>query len=125
MEMLGRVDRIFLSNFVRSVEVGVFEEEHGVQQRLRFDLTVDVTPRARGAADEVETVMSYDLLVQAVEDLASGPRMNLLEVFAERLAERCLSYPAARKVEIRIAKLDRLEDAELGVEIVRFADDVG
>ena len=113
-------DRIFLSNYVRDVEIGAYAEEHGVTQRVRFDVVLEVARNTAHIDDKAARVVSYDDLVQGIEALIAGPRMNLLETFAERLAQACLVDPRARCVHIRIEKLDRLSgDAGLGVEIVR------
>ncbi|MBY8977580.1 dihydroneopterin aldolase [Rhodobacteraceae bacterium NNCM2] len=113
-------DRIFLSNYVRDIEVGAYREEHGVTQRVRFDITLEVTRNTAHIDDRVGRVINYDDLVQAIEDLAEGERINLLETFAERLASAILIDPRARRAVIRIEKLDRLVNgATLGVEIVR------
>ncbi len=112
-------DRIFLSNYVREIEIGAYAEEHGVTQRVRFDITLEVTRNTAHIDDRAARVVSYDDLFQAIEALVAGPRMNLLETFAERLAQMCLVDPRARRVNIRIEKLDRLNGAGLGVEITR------
>ena len=112
-------DRIFLSNYVKDMEIGAFVEERGVRQRVRFDVTLEVARNTAHIDDKAARVVSYDDLVSAIDELAAGERMNLLETFAERLAQRCLIDPRARRVHVRIEKLDRLNGAGLGVEIVR------
>ena len=112
-------DRIFLSNYIRALEIGAFREERGVTQRVRFDITLEVTRNTAHIDDRTERVVSYDDLVGAIESLIAGPRINLLETFAENLAQMCLIDPRARRVHIRIEKLDRLQGAGLGVQIVR------
>lgn len=112
-------DRIFLSNYVRDFEIGAYAEEHGVTQRVRFDVTLEVTRNTAHVDDTVPRVVSYDDLVDAIEGLIAGDRINLLETFAERLAEKCLVDPRARRAQIRIEKLDRLNGAGLGIEITR------
>jgi len=113
-------DRVFLQNYVREVEIGAYAEEHGHAQRLRFDLVLEVARNTAHVDDEVARVLNYDTLVHAIEDLAAGPRINLLETFAERLAQRLLEDERARRVHIRLQKLDRLPGgASLGCEITR------
>jgi dihydroneopterin aldolase len=114
-------DRIFLLDYVRAVEIGAYAEEVGVTQRLRFDIVLEVTRNTAHIDDHVGRVINYDDLVQAIEDLANGPRITLLETFAERLAAAILIDPRARRAHIRIEKMDRLENgARLGVEITRL-----
>lgn len=113
-------DRIFVSNYVREMEIGAYVDERGTKQRVRFDITLEVAPHAGPVGDQYVRVVNYEDLVEAVETLATGPRVNLVETFAERLAELCLVDPRARRVHIRIEKLDRLPGgAGLGIEIVR------
>jgi len=113
-------DRIFLRNYVREIEIGAYREEVGVTQRVRFDIVLEVTRNTAHIDDQVGQVVNYDDLVKAVERLAAGPRISLLEIFAERLAQLCLTDPRVQRVHIRIEKLDRLPGgATLGCEISR------
>ena len=113
-------DRVFLSNYVRSFEIGAYPEERGRDQRLRFDVVLEVTRNTAHIDDRPARVVDYGEIVEAIETLIVGPRINLLETFAERLALACLTDPRALRVLVRIEKLDRLpDDAGLGVEIVR------
>ena len=115
-------DRIFLSNYVRDFEIGAYAEEHDTTQRVRFDVVLEVTRNTAHIDDKAARVVSYDDLVDAIETLIAGPRMDLLETLAERLAQLCLVDPRARRVHLRIEKLDRLDGAGLGVEIVRVRE---
>jgi dihydroneopterin aldolase len=113
-------DRIFLRGYTREIEIGAYSEEFGVTQRVRFDIVLEVTRNTAHIDDQVGRVINYDDLIEAIETLASGPRITLLETFAERLAQLSLIDPRARRVHIRIEKLDRLPGgATLGCEITR------
>ena len=111
-------DRIFLADYVTEVEIGAFSEEYGVTQRLRFNVSLDVRRFHASYGDEVEAVVSYDLIIEAIDALKAGTRMKLVETFAERLAEKLLAEPRVARALIRIEKLDRVTGA-LGVEIER------
>lgn len=113
-------DRIFLSDFVREIEIGAYAEEVGVTQRVKFNLVLEVTRNTAHIDDRVGRVINYDDLIESIDTVANGERINLLETFAERLAQLCLVDPRARRIRIRIEKLDRLPDgATLGCEITR------
>ncbi|MBK0400620.1 dihydroneopterin aldolase [Limibaculum sp. M0105] len=113
-------DRIFLLDYTREIEIGAYAEEVGVTQRVRFDVVLEVTRNTAHIDDRVGRVINYDDLVDAIETIARGPRITLLETFAERLAQAVLVDPRARRVHVRIEKLDRLANgARLGVEISR------
>ncbi|WP_068110181.1 dihydroneopterin aldolase [Tropicimonas marinistellae] len=110
-------DRISLRDYVREAEIGAFQEERGVSQRLRFNVVVEVG-HAPAVSDDVDRILSYDSIVEAVDGALSEERLSLLETLAERVAARVLAEPRARRVFVRIEKLDRGPFA-LGVEIER------
>ena len=70
------------------------------------------------ATDDVDMVLSYDRVTEAIDAVLAEERLNLLETLAERVAERILAEPRAERVFVRIEKIDRGPFA-LGVEIVR------
>lgn len=111
-------DRISVRDYTRSVEIGAFRAERGVTQRIRFNVVLEVSHHTAAEDDDVDKVISYDTITQAIEDQLAAERINLLETLAERVAARCLADPRAVRVFVRIEKLDRIPGA-LGVEIAR------
>jgi dihydroneopterin aldolase len=111
-------DRISLREHVVEADIGAFQHERGVPQRLRFDVVVEVRPEAGPLDDDVDRILSYEKIIEAIAAVMAAERFNLLETLAERVAERLLQEPRAMRVFVRIAKLDR-GPFELGVEIVR------
>lgn len=112
-------DRISVRDLVLEVEIGAFQSERGTRQRVRFGIVVEVVPDDGVAlTDDVDRVLSYDKLTEAVEAELAAERVNLLETLADRIAARILRHPKAARVYLRIEKLDR-GPYELGVEIVR------
>ncbi|MEL6266248.1 MAG: dihydroneopterin aldolase [Pseudomonadota bacterium] len=113
-------DRIFLLDYIAEIEIGAYRSEFGVTQRLGFDVVLEVVRNTAHIDDRMERVINYDDIIEAIGAIAAGQRIQLVETFAERLAERLLTDPRARRVHLRIAKLDRLDNgARLGVEISR------
>ncbi|PIE07962.1 MAG: diguanylate cyclase [Rhodobacterales bacterium] len=111
-------DRISLRDHVVEADIGAFQQERGRSQRLAFNLVVEVAPHAGPLDDDVDRILSYDTLTEAIAHELAEERLNLLETLAERLADRILLAPQALRVFVRIEKLDRGPGA-LGVEIVR------
>jgi 7,8-dihydroneopterin aldolase/epimerase/oxygenase len=111
-------DRISLRDHIRAVDIGAFQVERGLSQRLRFNLVVEVGSVSGDIADDVDRILSYDHLTDAITMALAAERLNLLETLAERVADRVLAAPKAARVFVRIEKLDRGPGA-LGVEIVR------
>lgn len=112
------LDRISVRDHVVDVEIGAFQAERGVTQRICFNIVVEVRPLTGPIDDDVDRILSYDKVSEAIAYELSAERLNLLETVAERVAERILLEPQAMRVFVRVEKLDRGPGA-LGVEIVR------
>jgi dihydroneopterin aldolase len=110
-------DRLSLRDHVVTAEIGAFQHERGQRQRLRFNVVVELAPQ-EAAGDDVDRILSYDLLTEAIAEELAAERLNLLETLAERIAARILAAPQAARVFLRIEKLD-LAPGALGVEIMR------
>ena len=112
------LDRISVRDHIVDVEIGAFQAERGVTQRICCNIVVEVRPLTGPIDDDVDRILSYDKVTEAIAYELSAERLNLLETLAERVADRILLEPQAMRVFVRIEKLDRGPGA-LGVEIVR------
>lgn len=111
-------DRISLRDHVVEVEIGAFQKERGHKQRVMFNVVVEVRPITGPLNDDVDRILSYDRITEAIATELAAERLNLLETLAERVAERILAEPQAMRAFVRIEKLD-IGPYKLGVEIVR------
>jgi dihydroneopterin aldolase len=114
----GGPDRIIVEGLVVEMEIGAYAREQGRRQRVRFDVVVELSPRA-SRADDMRDVFSYDIITDAVAELTSSGHVVLVETLAEELAIRILREPRARRTTIRVTKLD-LGPAAVGIEITRL-----
>lgn len=111
-------DRISLRDHIVDVEIGAFQQERGTRQRVQFNVVVEVRPQQQPLNDDVDKILSYDTITDAIASELAAERLNLLETLAERIAERILAEPQTMRVFVRVEKLDR-GPGKLGVEIVR------
>ncbi|MEJ6708171.1 MAG: dihydroneopterin aldolase [Amylibacter sp.] len=115
------LDRIAVRDYTKSVEIGAFQAERGVTQGLRFNVVLEVARHDGALSDDVDNVLSYDTITEAIEAELAAERLNLLETLAERIAEHILMHALAVRVFVRIEKTER-GSGSLGVEIVRISD---
>lgn len=115
-EDLGR-DCIFVKDWVIDCNIGVYAEEKGVTQKVRLTVDAYLSPNVRAARDDMDTVPSYTDIIDVVNDITASGHINLIETFAEEIAERCLRDPRLSAMRIRIEKLER--GPVRGVEIFR------
>lgn len=116
-------DRISLRDHVVEVDIGAFQKERGNKQRVMFNVVVEVRPITGPLNDDVDRILSYDRITEAIAAELAAERLNLLETLAERVAERILAEPQAMRAFVRIEKLD-IGPYKLGVEIVRSRAEV-
>jgi dihydroneopterin aldolase len=112
------LDKIFVSDFLKEIEIGAFQSERGCTQRVRFNVSLDIKPSSIQIDDNVDNVLSYEIITDAINLELSKQRFNLLETLAERVADRCLRQARVIRAEVKIEKLDRIPGS-LGVNIFR------
>lgn len=112
------LDRISLRDHIVDVDIGAFQAERGTTQRICFNIVVEVRSLSAPVEDDVDRILSYDRVTEAIAFELAAERLNLLETLAAKVADRILFEPQAKRVFVRIEKLDRGPGA-LGVEIVR------
>ena len=116
-------DRISLRDHIVTADIGAFQQERGHSQRLRFNVVVEVRPNPAPLDDDVDRILSYDRITEAIATELAAERLNLLETLAERVADRVLAEQQAMRAFVRVEKLD-IGPYALGVEIVRSRAEV-
>ncbi len=112
------LDKVRVMDLVLPARIGVWSEEQGISQRVRFSVELSVYPAPR-ISDDLDTVVSYDFIIDGIKAILAQGHVLLVETLAEKVAEHCLSHRRAAAVRVMVEKLDRLPGASLGCEIVR------
>jgi 7,8-dihydroneopterin aldolase/epimerase/oxygenase len=111
--------KIFVRDLVIAVSIGIHAHEKRQRARLRVnaELTIDTAlPRQDDFAD----VLNYETIVAGIMTLAEAKHTNLVETFADRVANLCLNDRRARAVRVSVEKLDIYPEAEsVGVIVER------
>ena len=113
--------RVFVTGLKVQAEIGVYKHEIGRVQPLVVDVELDV-PTA--GADRLSDTLNYETILAAAREIAGGGHIELVETFAERLAQACLADPRVTQARVRVEKpLALAPDAvAAGVEIVLVRD---
>lgn len=112
-------DTIFVRDFIVDCNVGVYAEEQGVTQKVRFSVEARLASDIFSLDDEMIEVPSYADIIDSIVALARGGHINLVETFAERIASGCLADTRITAVRVQLEKLER--GPLRGVEIIRPA----
>ena len=108
--------KVFVRGLHLDAEVGVYPHERGRLQPLVVDVELDI---AAAGFERLSDTLDYSTVAAAARELAASGHIELVEVFAERLAERCFADPRVTRARVRVEKPQALapDAAAAGVEI--------
>jgi dihydroneopterin aldolase len=115
---------VFIRDMVLTASIGIYAHEKAAVQRIRIniDLAVPEDPAARIGRDELNRVVNYERVANAVRQIVARGHVMLVETLAEQIAEAGLTDPRVQYVRVRVEKLDVFADAaSAGVEIERWS----
>lgn len=113
--------RIFFSQLALDARIGILEHERRATQPLHIDAEFDVSITQNVDDQNIQSVLDYRLLRQAIVDECTRSHINLLETLSEHVAERIFNdFPDVLQVRLRISKPSAFSDcAAVGIEITR------
>ena len=110
----------FLSKAWRSIPSSACTTGSGIRQCLRLDLTLGWDNRPAAAGDDLALALDYAALSERVQEFARESHFQLVETFAERLAEVLMGERGIPWLRIRVTKPGAVPAARgVGVEIER------
>lgn len=114
-------DIILIKNLLVPAQIGVLESEKGRSQAVRFDVEIETISGYRQVVADSGTYVSYADTVTFIHEKAQqGGHVELVEEWAEAVAEFVLSNPLAARVTVRVTKPDIFENAAgVGIQVTR------
>lgn len=116
--------RIHIKNLMLMCRIGVYDCEKLAPQRVRVNVAMDVVQGVTSFDDNIDNVVSYDTIVNGIKTLAARGHINLVETFADGIADLCLADRRVQSVRLTVEKLDVFPETDgVGVEIERHQPD--
>ena len=102
------------------MSIGVDDAEKLAPQRVLVCVSIDLMHNPETRNDDIQDVLSYADVIEDIEKLAQSMHFNLVETFAEKIAEEILGYQHALSCTISVKKPDIFKKAgSVGIEISR------
>jgi dihydroneopterin aldolase len=95
------ITKVFVRGLSVQAEVGVYPHERGLLQPLVADVELDV---AAAGAEHLSQTVNYETIAAAARAIAAEGHIELVELFAERLAAACLADERVTKARVRVEK---------------------
>jgi dihydroneopterin aldolase len=110
-------DKIFVKDYVKDANIGVYAEEKGVTQQIRLTVDAFLAPGVVSTVDEMVEVPSYTDIIDTIDHIIGRGHINLVETLAEEIATMLLRDQRIGGVRVLVEKLER--GPVRGVEISR------
>ncbi|WP_428670058.1 dihydroneopterin aldolase [Roseibium sp.] len=114
-------DVILIERLEVAAQIGILESERGRTQTVRFDIEMRTVSGYRRIVRETGAFVSYaDAVAFIQEKAASGGHTDLVEEWAETVAEFILKNELVDEVTVKVTKPDIFEEAAgVGIRITR------
>jgi len=98
-------DRIFITGLALHAYHGVMPYEGKVGQTFTIDLELDIDLAAAARSDKVADTVSYDKVVECVNEAFVAQKFRLIEAAAGKVADSVLAcFPRVGAVKVTIHK---------------------
>lgn len=117
---LPPMDIIFIDGFRGSTIIGICDDELHTPQPVRIDLAAGLPRSAACSTDRIGDTIDYGRVREALRELLATHRFQLLEAFAEAIANLVLTRFGAHWLRVSVTKPGKFDDVEgVGVIIER------
>ncbi len=115
------MDRVFIEGLEVDTVIGAYDWERDIRQCLRLDLSFAWDNRPAAAGDDLSKALDYASVSARIQSFAAQAQFQLVETFAERLAETLMSEFNIPGLRLKLTKPGAVPAATggVGVEIQR------
>ena len=116
----SRVRHVFVRDLDLMALIGIYDHEKVKPQRIVVNVDLSVQEAEGPMSDDIDHVVSYEIVVKKIEAIVAAGHVNLVETLAKKFAEACLRDKRVLAARVRIEKPDIIPNARsVGVEIER------
>ncbi|HSN33974.1 MAG TPA: dihydroneopterin aldolase [Ideonella sp.] len=118
------LDIIFIEGFTGETVIGIHDSELHRPQPLVIDVHAGVRRALACSTDRIGDTIDYGVVRERLHELLREHRLQLLEAFAQAIAELLIDDFGAAWVRVKVAKPRKFDDvAAVGVVIERRAEE--
>lgn len=114
------MDKLVINDIKLSTRIGIHPWEQRCSQALQLDLILQTDARKIAQSDSIEDALDYDKILARVFSLATSHTCQLIESFAEKIAQELLSHFNTTWVQVSLRKPGAvLQAKDVGIIIER------
>lgn len=116
------LDLIFIEGFTGQTVIGIHDTELHRPQPVVIDLHAGLVRSRACDTDRIGDTIDYGVVRERLQRLLAEHKVQLLEAFAETIADILIGEFGARWVRVKVVKPRKFDDVQaVGVQIERFA----
>jgi|TARA_Y100000741_G_C18136563_1_gene511331 dihydroneopterin aldolase len=109
--------KVIIKNLILNIFIGIHEFEKKKKQRVRFNIEVETNPNIIPNNRDLSTILNYEDIINKIKILVKKQHHELIEDLAENIFKIIFKNRIAKKIVIKIEKLDIVKNSEaVGVE---------
>ena len=109
--------KVIIKNLILNIFIGIHEFEKKKKQRVRFNIEVETNPNIIPNNRDLSTILNYEDIINKIKILVKKQHHELIEDLAENIFKMIFKNRLAKKINIKIEKLDIVKNSEsVGIE---------
>lgn len=114
------MDIVFIKQLEVITQIGIYEWEKTLQQKLYFDLEMAIDIRPASGTDDINLALDYFNVSEEIIKFVQSHHCGLIETLAERVASLIMTKFCVPWIKVTLHKPGALPKAQsLGVQIER------
>jgi dihydroneopterin aldolase len=111
---------IFIEALRVDAIIGVYDQERTNKQPLILDIEMQYDAQQASLSDNLKYALDYHALSDDIHTFVAASSYQLIEALAQAVAERILSNPLVKAVDLKLSKPQALDKADnVGIRISR------
>ncbi|MEM6781146.1 MAG: dihydroneopterin aldolase [Pseudomonadota bacterium] len=112
--------KLIIRDLELTMSIGVLDHEKQSKQCVIVNVEILLKEAPDISGDNIDDVLSYNDIVQAIKDISNDRHIHLVETFADEIAAKILAHEQADHCTVRVEKPDIYDDVgSVGIEITR------
>ena len=109
--------KVIIKNLILNIFIGIHDFEKKKKQRVRFNIEVVTNPDIIPNNKDLSTILNYEDIINKIKILVKKQHHELIEDLAENIFKIIFKNRLAKKINIKIEKLDIVKNSEsVGIE---------
>ena len=109
--------KVIIKNLILNIFIGIHNFEKKKKQRVRFNIEIITAPNIKPDNKDLSTILNYEEVINKIKSLVKNQHHELIEDLAENIFTIIFQNRLAKKINIKIEKLDIIKNSEsVGIE---------